>query len=92
MEERDLARELDDLRALARYQSSLVVLAMQALDGLAHVVRQMPNQPPDIRSRLLKAEAIERELHLLPSEFRGITPRSSRPRPHHSPDSAVSTS
>ena len=86
MEERDLARELDDLRALARYQSSLLVLAMQALDGLAHVVRQMPNQPHDARNRLLKAESVKRELHLMPPEFHGITPRNSRPNLHHSPD------
>jgi hypothetical protein len=82
VEERDLARELDELRALTRYQSSLLVLAMQALDGLAHVVRQMPGQPYDTRTRLLKAEAVERELHHMPAEFHGITPRNSRPHHH----------
>ena len=89
MDERDLARELDELRALARYQSSLLVLAMQALDGLAGIVRQMPGQPHDARTRLLKAEAVKRELHLLPAEFHGINPRSCRPHPHHSQNNGV---
>ena len=82
MEERDLARELDDLRQVSQYQSSLLVLVMQALDGLASVVRQLPDQSYETRKCLLKADAVKRELHLMPADLHRLTPRSCRPQPH----------